>query len=95
MSMLSSRCIWKVVHIAIPEGIGDECEVENGYAVATTMTTPGEPCVLIPLRYSGYLLLNHAVTHCNTLNMNRVPPGAKALGEMYWLLTKYAFDVPI
>jgi hypothetical protein len=95
VSILSSERIWKVVHVSIPEGIRDELEIDNGYAVATVKKTIGEPCVLIPLRYSGYLLIDHAITHCNTLNMNRVSPKDKMLGDMWWLLTKYAYDVPV
>lgn len=70
---------WKAVHIDFPEeGI---VPIDSGYAVASVRTEllkvinpiycKYESVVtnLVVVRYSGYELCKHALTHCNNLNI--------------------------
>lgn len=96
-----SNSNWKVVLVSFPAMILPSWAITNGFAVAycVPIGIHFEGCSdksdgwMIPVRYSGYCLERHALTQCNTLNLNKVTKHDDRLGEMLVVNSQFTTNV--
>jgi hypothetical protein len=91
---------WRVYHIDLPEG--HCCPIGNGYAVGWADPYPVKMAgysnytafgIIIIGRYSEFELPKHALSQCNTLNMQGVHKNRCELGDLYVINQEHVYDV--
>lgn len=86
---------WKVVHVDFP---WQAPLLDNGYAVAsvkllyTTYGCMDIPVHVVVVRYSGFELCQHALVHCNNLNIWEVDSYDSRLGLLLTVNTRFLCD---